>query len=167
MIEIYGSPLEPFIELNQWDTGRSVRISGIEAECAHFANKGDSRAVIMAVENMVSKIPDFLLQTGKQLCVYAVKNGVTLESKTFYVKKRERPENYVYEDDQRNYIYELIRSAEESIESMRSAYDDAIIATENANKAADDAKDAANAVKDYIDRKDTPDIAFVDNATFE
>lgn len=106
MIEIIGA------ELYQWDTGRSVSVKDVGAEKVHFANQGDSRAVIMDVEDSVAKIPDYLFQTGKQLCVYAVENGVTIESKIFSVKKRERPENYVYEEDQRNYIYELIQSAE-------------------------------------------------------
>lgn len=106
MIEIVGTAL------NQWDTGRVVHITGVEAKYAHFANKGDSKAVIMDLVGTEAKIPDYLLQTGKQLCIYAVKDGVTVESNTFPVRKRERPENYVYEEDQRNYIYELISKAE-------------------------------------------------------
>ena len=109
MIEIVGA------ELYRWDTGRIVQITEVEADKVHFANKGDSKAVIMDIADMKSKIPDFLLQTGKQLCVYAVKNGITIESKIFYVKHRERPENYVYEEDQRNYIFELITNAEQVI----------------------------------------------------
>ena len=138
MIEIDGP------ELNQWDVGRSVKITGIEAEYAHFANKGDSKAVIMGVVDIDAKIPDFLLQSGKQLCVYAVKDGITLESKTFYVKKRERPENYVYEDDRRNYIYELVANVEESIERMWWAYQDTNLATENANLATEMANMSAD-----------------------
>lgn len=130
MIEINGSAL------TQWDVGRSVKITGIEVEYAHFANKGDSKAVVVGVVDIDVKIPDFLLQTGKELCVYAVKDGITVESKTFYVKKRERPENYVYEEDQRNYIYELITDAEKAAES--------------ANQAADRANEAAAKVEEYI-----------------
>ena len=98
MIEIDGTAL------HQWDVGRRVVVTGIEVEYVHFANKGDTKAVIMGVVDTHAKIPDFLLQTGKQLCVYAVKDGITVGTRTFYVQKRERPENYVYEDDQRNYI---------------------------------------------------------------
>ena len=137
MIEIVGN------ELYQWDTGRVVEITGIEVEYVHFANKGDSKAVIMGAVDINAKIPDFLLQSGKQLCVYAVKDGITVESKTFYVKHRERPENYVYEDDQRNYIYELVANAEEALESMRWAYEDPTQATENANLATESANLAA------------------------
>ena len=160
MIEIIGTTL------NQWDTGRSVQVTDIEADHVHFANKGDSKAVIMEIADSQAKIPDYLLQTGKQVCVYAVKNGVTVESKTFYVQKRERPENYVYEDDQRNYIYELISKAEASIEGAHSAYQDATVAVEaantavvnanvaveNANRSADSASIAAKSANEAADK---------------
>ena len=87
MIEIIGT------KLYQWDTGRSVLVKDSEADHVHFANKGDSKAVIMEIADSQAIIPDYLLQTGKQVCVYAVKNGVTVESKIFYVKTREKPEN--------------------------------------------------------------------------
>ena len=116
-------------QLNQWDVGRSVKISDTTATHIHFANQGDSKAVIIEIANGEAKIPDYLLQTGKTVIAYAVLDGVTLESKSFPVRKRERPENYVYEDDQRNYIYELIASAEK-------AAADASEAAERANQAA-------------------------------
>ena len=137
MIEIDGTAL------HQWDVGRRVVVTGIEVEYVHFANQGDSKAVVMGAVDIHAQIPDFLLQSGKQLCVYAVKDGITVESKTFFVKKRERPENYVYEEDWRNYIYELVTNAEEAIESMWWAYQDANLATENANASATSANQAA------------------------
>lgn len=137
MIEIVGK------ELYQWDTGRIFNVTGDEIDHVHFANLGDAKAVIMDLVNDQAKVPDFLFQTGKQLCVYAVKNGITVESKTFYVKHRERPENYVYEDDRRNYIYELVTNAEEALENMREAYQDSTLAIENANLATENANTAA------------------------
>ena len=139
MIEIVGT------ELYQWDTGRSVMITGYEVEYAHFANKGDSKAVKIGVVDIDAKIPDYLLQTGKELCVYAVKDGITLESKTFSVKKRERPEDYVYEEDQRNFIYELIQSAEEATDAANIAAEAAEQATQEAANAAGIANDATKA----------------------
>ena len=118
MIEIIGT------ELNQWDTGRSVRVTGTEASHVHLANQGDSKAVIMELADSLALIPNYLLQTGKQLCVYAVSDGVTIESKVFYVKKRERPENYVYEEDQRNFIYELITDAQEATNAANQVAQD-------------------------------------------
>jgi hypothetical protein len=124
MIQIAGS------QLCQWDVGRSVNISDSKATHVHFANQGDSKAVIIEITNGTAKIPDYLLQTGKALNAYAVLDGVTLESRSFAVCKRERPENYVYEDDRRNYIYELITSAEAAVENANQA-------AQNANEAAE------------------------------
>ena len=134
MIQIIGP------QFNQWDVGRSVSISNSDATHIHFANQGDSKAVIINIENGVATIPDYLFQTGKTLLAYAVKDGVTLESKSFAVRKRERPENYVYEDDQRNYIYELIKDAEEAVEAANQA---AVEAGQAANNAAVVAAQAA------------------------
>lgn len=124
MIEIIGGVLY------QWDTGRSVEVTNTNASHVHFANPGDTKAVIMELSGSTVKIPDYLFHTGKQLCVYAVVNGVTVEKKIFSVTKRERPEHYVYEDDQRNYILELISTAEVSaaeavaiVEDLRGALD--------------------------------------------
>lgn len=125
MIEIIGT------DLNQWDTGRSVMVTGVDATHVHFANQGDSKAPIMPFDVNGVKIPDYLLQTGKQLCVYAVNNGVTVERVVFPVRKRERPENYVYDDDQRNYIYELIQSAEDATAEAERVAEELRTAKEN------------------------------------
>ncbi len=135
MIQINGN------RLSQWDVGRLVEVTG-EASHVHFANQGDSKAVIIDIEEGKAKIPDYLLQTGKTLLAYAVLNGVTLESYTFAVRKRERPENYVYEEDQRNYIYELIRDAESAIARAGQNADEADRATREADIAADEAREA-------------------------
>ena len=129
MIQIIGN------RLNQWDVGRLVQVTG-EASHVHFANQGDSKAVIIDVEEGKAKIPDYLLQTGKTLLAYAVLNGVTLESYTFAVRKRERPENYVYEEDQRNFIYTLITNAENATAAASAAAESANKATENARQAS-------------------------------
>ena len=130
MIQITGP------QLTQWDVGRSVSVSNSDATHVHFANQGDSKAVIMQIENGTAKIPEYLLQTGKALLAYAVLNGVTLESKTFAVCKRAKPTNYVYEDDERNYIYELLTNSLAATAAANQA-------AENANNAAKNATDAA------------------------
>lgn len=127
MINIVG------IGLSQWDTGRIVKVTDSEATHVHFANPGDSHAVIRELQDGETKIPAYLLQTGKALNAYAVLDKgndcvVTLETRAFAVRKREKPRNYVYEDDQRNYIYTLI--------------EDAKAAADAANKVAKDLRDA-------------------------
>ena len=151
MIEIIGHAL------NQWDVGRSAKVTNIEADHFHFANKGDLKAVVMKIVDSQAKIPDYLLQTGKQLCVYAVKDGVTIESRTFSVRNRERPESYVYEEDQRNYIYELITSAEVAVE-------DANLAAKNANEAAESANTSVVNAKTATDNANNAAVSANESA---
>lgn len=141
MIQVIGS------KLSQWDVGRSVRVSN-DATHVHFANRGDSEAVIMEITNSEAKIPDYLLRTGKELLVYAVKNGVTLASKVFAVRGREKPENYIYEDDQRNYVYELVQAVEDAIaeaERVSEEMETQIAATAEAAKQANESAKQAEA----------------------
>lgn len=146
MISVVGSALY------QWDTGRRVTVTDIEADHVHFSNKGDSKAVVMDITDSQSKIPDYLFQTGRQLCVYVVKNGITIESCVFPVIPRERPENYIYEEDQRNYVYELIESAEQATEAAKNAAEEILAAKERgdfngpqgpAGKDGEDGEDGA------------------------
>lgn len=122
MIEIIG------LALYQWDVNRVVKATDVTH--VHLANKGDSQAVVVKLNDGQATIPNYLLQSGKALCVYAVKDDVTLESKVFSVKDRERPAHYVYEDDTRNYIYELIQDAEEATEAAKQTADDLLDAKE-------------------------------------
>ena len=146
MIEIIGTPLY------QWDTGRFVKVTDIEADHVHFANKGDSKAPIMDIVNSEAEIPDYLLQTGKQLCVYAVKDGITVERKIFSVIARERPENYVYDEDQRNFIYALITDAQVATEEAKQAGINALLAENQARSAANRANTAASNASESADK---------------
>lgn len=124
MIEIVDVPL------TQWDVNRKVEVTG-EAKYVHFANAGDSKAVKLPLVNGQCEIPEHLLQTGKALNVYAVLEGVTLESRSFAVRKRERPEDYIYEPDKRDYIYTLIDEANDAIKNANDAAEEAREAAEN------------------------------------
>lgn len=160
MIQIIGN------RLSQWDVGRLVGVTG-EASHVHFANQGDSKAVIIDIEEGEAKIPDYLLQTGKTLLAYAVKDGVTLESYTFAVRNRERPENYVYEEDWRNYIYELIRDAESAIARAGQTADEADIAADEAREACYEAKEAAKNANAAADNANKAATNAVHQATVE
>lgn len=151
MIQIVGP------RLSQWDTGRIIRVSDSNATHVHIANRGDSHAPILEIVNGEAKIPDYLLQTGKELCVYLVLDGITQESDIFYVRKRERPENYVYEDDRRNYIYELITDAQTATAAANQA-------AEIANNAADQATEAATNAMQTANQAATNAVAATQNA---
>lgn len=86
-------------ELWQWDTGRKLTV---DADCSqvHFSNKVFGRSIDVDVVDGVAIIPDILLQTDKDLNVWAfvgtAENGYTKISKVFEVNKRNKPADYVF-----------------------------------------------------------------------
>ena len=86
-------------ELWQWDTGRTLIV---DADCSqvHFSNKVFGRSIDVNVAYGVAIIPDVLLQTDKDLNVWAfsgtAENGYTKISKTFKVNRRNKPADYVF-----------------------------------------------------------------------
>lgn len=86
-------------ELWQWDTGRKLTV---DADCSqvHFSNKIFGRSIDVDVVDGVAIVPDILLQTDKDLNVWAfvgtAENGYTKISKTFKVNRRNKPAEYVF-----------------------------------------------------------------------
>ena len=86
-------------ELWQWDTNRKLTV---DADCSqvHFSNKVFGRSIDVDVVDGVAIIPDILLQTDKDLNVWAfvgtAENGYTKISKTFKVNRRNKPADYVF-----------------------------------------------------------------------
>lgn len=107
-------------ELWQWDTGRSVTVP---AECTevHFSNKILGRSIDVEVVGGVASVPDALLQTDKDLAVWAFvgtpENGYTKISKIFKVNRRNRPAEYVFTPSEQITLQDLIDRVEELEES--------------------------------------------------
>lgn len=121
-------------ELWQWDTNRKLTV---DAECSqvHFSNKVFGRSFDVDVIGGVATIPDILLQTEKDLNVWAFvgtsENGYTKISKTFKVNRRNKPADYVFTPPDQTSLEEI----KEKIEHLESIQDpDAI----------------KNAVEDYL-----------------
>lgn len=121
-------------ELWQWDTGRTLIV---DADCSqvHFSNKVFGRSIDVDVSYGVAIIPDILLQTDKDLIVWAfvgtAENGYTKISKTFKVNRRNKPSDYVFTPPDQTSIEEI----KEKIDYLESIQDpDAI----------------KNAVNDYL-----------------
>ena len=97
-------------ELWQWDTGRTL---AVDADCSqvHFSNKVFGRSVDVDVVDGVADIPDILLQTDKDLNVWAfvgtAENGYTKISKTFKVNRRNKPADYVFTPPEQTTLAEL------------------------------------------------------------
>lgn len=101
MIEVIGG------KLWQWDTGRKVRLTapwGAEIYEVHFDNDTTDNALVGVVkfENgiVTSEIPNILLQSSNNLTIYSVsvdENGRRTEKRlTVAVKRRPKPDDYVY-----------------------------------------------------------------------
>lgn len=123
-------------ELWQWDTGRTL---AVDTDCSqvHFSNKVFGRSIDVDVTDGVAIIPDVLLQTDKDLNVWAfvgtAENGYTKISKTFKVNRRNRPADYVFTPTEQTTIAELVERLDKIEESQDQ---DAI----------------KNAVEDYLEK---------------
>ena len=123
-------------ELWQWDTGRKLTV---DADCSqvHFSNKIFGRSIDVDVVDGVAIIPGVLLQTDKDLNVWAfvgtAENGYTKISKTFKVNRRNKPSDYVFTPPEQTSLEEI----KKEIEYLKSFQDpDAI----------------KNAVEDYLEQ---------------
>ena len=102
-------------ELWQWDTGRTL---AVDADCSqvHFSNKVFGRSIDVDVTGGVAIIPDVLLQTDKDLNVWAfvgtAENGYTKISKTFKVNRRNKPADYVFTPVEQTTIAEIAAIAQ-------------------------------------------------------
>lgn len=102
-------------ELWQWDTGRTL---AVDADCSqvHFSNKVFGRSIDVDVVDGVAIIPDVLLQTDKDLNVWAfvgtAENGYTKISKTFRVNRRNKPADYVFTPVEQTTIAEIAAIAQ-------------------------------------------------------
>ena len=121
-------------ELWQWDTGRTLTV---DTDCSqvHFSNKVFGRSIDVNVADGVATIPDVLLQTDKDLNVWAFsgtsENGYTKISKTFKVNRRNKPADYVFTPVEQTTIAEL----SERIDKIEESQDPGAI---------------KNAVEDYL-----------------
>ena len=103
------------VDLWQWDTGRTL---SVDADCSqvHFSNKVFGRSIDVDVIDGVAIIPDILLQTDKDLNVWAfvgtAENGYTKISKTFKVNQRNKPADYVFTPVEQTTIAEIAAIAQ-------------------------------------------------------
>ena len=123
-------------ELWQWDTGRTLTVDN-DCSQVHFSNKVFGRSIDVNVADGVAIIPDVLLQTDKDLNVWAfsgtAENGYTKISKTFKVNRRNKPADYVFTPPDQTTLEQI----QEKIDYLESIQDpDAI----------------KNAVNDYLEQ---------------
>ena len=125
-------------ELWQWDTGRTL---SVDADCSqvHFSNKVFGRSIDVDVTDGVAIIPDILLQTDKDLNVWAfvgtADNGYTKISKTFKVNMRNKPADYVFTPTDQTTLAELVEQIGNLDELTTEAKDNLVAAINEAAKS--------------------------------
>ena len=123
-------------ELWQWDTGRTLTV---DTDCSqvHFRKNVFDRSIDVDVVDGVAIIPDVLLQTDKDLIVWAfsgtAENGYTKISKTFKVNRRNKPADYVFTPPDQTSLEEI----KERVSYLESMQDPGAI---------------KNAVEDYLEK---------------
>lgn len=123
-------------ELWQWDTGRTLTV---DTDCSqvHFRKNVFDRSIDVDVVDGLATIPDFLLQTDKDLIVWAfvgtAENGYTKISKTFKVNRRNKPADYVFTPPDQTSLEEI----KERVSYLESMQDPGAI---------------KNAVEDYLEQ---------------
>ena len=112
MIELVGN------ELYQWDSGRQVRIIPKHGETVSYVHFNNGYMVTPTKTNGISvaNIPNILLQQGGyNITVYAVSVSEssieTTESCQFYVKKKTKPNDYVYTETEVANINSVVENA--------------------------------------------------------
>ena len=103
MIEVIGG------DLFQWDTGRVIRINtDTNIHEVHFTTKDMTYAYVVSTYEkdgaVYCEIPNILLQQEKSLICYEVTKTdggeMTVAEKTIALHKRNKPQDYVYTEDE-------------------------------------------------------------------
>lgn len=135
--------------LYQWDLDRYIYLVDIkknEKIKINFTNKTINEAIVQEPKTIndlfVCKIPNSLLQYDKDLTVYIVENNKVIFSKTFKVIGRNKPENYVYTDEEQK-LYErmeenLLSEIDKKGDSLE--YNDNVLSLLSGNKTLSSVK---------------------------
>lgn len=96
--------------LVQWDYGQTLKIKGVEVEKTpeiHFSTNRKEAVIVIGkiVEGEIeAKIPNNLLEEGEEIKAYLYvadpDSGKTIRKIHLPVKRREKPEGYIEEDEQ-------------------------------------------------------------------
>ena len=88
----------------QWDIDRQIIVDDPSITEVHFCNRTDECSLVTEVISGVANVPNILLQSSFDLRVFGYDGKATLHEKTFKVKPRTRPSDYVYtETEVKNY----------------------------------------------------------------
>lgn len=127
----------------QWDTDVEVAVAE-SIEQVHFANNILGKAYVVDVVGDKAVIPPELLQTDKPLKVWGFvptdNGGHTKVEKTFEVKRRNKPADYVYTPTEQIRLQDAVDTANEAkdiAESLRQDADNGVFNGDKGEKGDD------------------------------
>lgn len=109
----------------QWDTDRVVSLPNIEADTAQFAFEDDSSAYVVAIRKgdngAYADIPNELLQRAGILRCWVARGDHTVDTGCFSVRRRPKPDDYIYTETEIKRIDTLETWVREEIAAIPSA----------------------------------------------
>ena len=110
----------------QWDLDRQIIVDDPTIKEVHFCNRTDSCSLVVEVEDLeifadakpisvlrTANVPNIILQSSFDIRVFGYDGKATLHEKTFKVKPRTQPADYVYTETAVRTIEELLETAEQ------------------------------------------------------
>lgn len=100
----------------QWDLDRQVTVDDSSIIEVHFCNRTDECSLVVDVVDGKANVPNIILQNSFDIRVFGYDGKATLHEKTFKVKARTQPSDYVYTETTVKRIDEVLAKAEEAAE---------------------------------------------------
>lgn len=92
--------------LYQWDIDRQIIVKDPSIIEVHFCNRTNDCSLVVEVKDGLANVPNILLQSSFDIRVFGYDGKATLHEKTFKVKARTKPSDYVYtETEIKSYEY--------------------------------------------------------------
>lgn len=146
----------------QWDINRKLIVNDETIKEVHFCNRQSECSLVCEVytENdlNVVDVPNIILQENYCINVYAYDGEATRHSKTFLVKARSKPEDYVYTEtevksweDLAERVKEITISTDQRIRNVIYSTTQNTITTDEINSPKPISPVSSVAVKKYVE----------------
>jgi hypothetical protein len=114
-----------------WDLDRQIIVADPSITEVHFCNRTDDCSLVVEVKEengiRVANVPNIILQSSFDIRVFGYDGKATLHEKTFKVKSRTRPADYVYTETEILSVEKLVQNVEQLEEDLRNNIDERLI----------------------------------------
>lgn len=107
----------------QWDLDRQIAVEDSSIVEVHFCNRTDECSLVVDVIDGIANVPNIILQNSFDVRVFGYDGKATLHEKTFKVRPRTQPSDYVYTETAIKSIEELLAAAEQVTITANELYE--------------------------------------------